>query len=313
MANRIVSLIASGTEIVSALGFGDELVGRSHECDFPESVESLPVCSAPRINVHVSSLEIDQQVQAAVRDALSVYTVFVDRLDELSPTHIVTQSQCEVCAVSLNDVRDAVCRMVNSQPEIIALEPMDLNDVYSDIVRTAEMLGDRERGTRLVGTMQSRLDEIRAAAGREPTRPSIVCLEWLEPLMSAGNWVPELVEIAGGRVLLGTAGVHSPYFSWEDLLRVDPDVIAILPCGFDIPRTNEELHVVTRHPAWRELSAVRNGRVYVTDGNQYFNRPGPRIVESAEILFEILHCDTDEQRRFWKHHGSGWLRLDECA
>jgi iron complex transport system substrate-binding protein len=305
--NRIISLIASGTEIVSAIGHGDELVGRSHECDFPPSVESLPVCSEPRIEIDVSSGEIDAQVRAAVGDALSVYRVFVDQLNDLRPTHIVTQSQCEVCAVSLNDVQQAVCEMIGSQPEIVTLAPMDLRDIWEDIRRVAAALGDVQRGDDFVHELQRRIKQVQAATAAVTARPKVVCLEWLDPLMSAGNWVPELVELAGGIPLLCESGKHSPYFGWNDLRRVDPDVIAIMPCGFDIARTSRELALLTENPAWKELNAVREGRVYITDGNQYFNRPGPRVVESAEILAEILHPSLAEK---FGHHGTGWVRLE---
>ncbi|SFI55444.1 cobalamin-binding protein [Planctomicrobium piriforme] len=309
--HRIVSLIASGTEIVAALGFGDELVGRSHECDFPTWVERLPPCSEPRIDIHASSGEIDRQVRATVTDAISVYRVFTDELNRLQPTHIVTQSQCEVCAVSLKDVRQAVCELVGSQPEIIALEPMDLKDIWNDIQMTAAALDAPERGTALVADCLARLEHVRSSVAGRPGTPTVVCLEWLEPLMSAGNWVPELVELAGGEPVLCEAGKHSPYFTWKDLVAADPGVIAIMPCGFDIPRTISELGVLFDRPEWYELRAVRQGRVYITDGNQYFNRPGPRVVESAEILAELLH-DPGRNLPGTRHHKTGWLRLEEC-
>jgi iron complex transport system substrate-binding protein len=178
-------------------------------------------------------------------------------------------------------------------------------------VATAEALGDRSRGERLAASMQQRLHAVSRSVVEFPDRLTVACLEWLDPLMSAGNWVPELVEIAGGRAVLGVAGKHSPYMTWEQLLDADPDVIVILPCGFDIPRTTAELHLLVRSPHWPQLSAVRNHRVYITDGNQYFNRPGPRVVESAEILAEILHLKRDHPDAL-RHHGSGWVRLGEA-
>lgn len=300
---RIVSLIASATEIVCALGFEDSLVGRSHECDYPSSILSRPACSSARIDVHASSHEIDRQVRAAVQEALSVYRVDVDELDRLAPTHIITQTQCEVCAVSLKDVEQAVCRMVRTRPRIVSLEPMCLADVWTDIARVANSLDAADRGELLIRDLQTRLDEVRSIASRQPTRPSVLCLEWLDPLMSGGNWIPELVELAGGRPLLAAAGKHSPWIEWENVLEADPDVIAILPCGFDIPRIRQELPAVTRDPRWESLRAVQTGRVYITDGNQFFNRPGPRVVESAEILLEILHGAITDRT----HRGAGWL------
>ena len=305
MTHRIISLIASATEIVAALGYEDSLVGRSHECDFPASVESLPVCSEPRIDVSGSSLEIDQAVKGAVREALSVYAVFKDELQRLQPTIIITQTQCEVCAVSLKDVEAAVCELIDSQPAIVACEPMQLTDVWTDIEKVATALDDPQAATKLNSHLQQQLQALKSQYAEIGTRPTIACIEWLEPLMIAGNWVPELVEIAGGKAVMSEVGKHSPYQSWDDLIANDPDVIAVMPCGFDIARTMQELHLLTDHPGWNSLSAVQNQRVYVTDGNQYFNRPGPRVVESAEILAEIMHRDQE----VFLHEGTGWMRL----
>lgn len=306
MQHRIISLIASATEIVSALGYQNQLVGRSHECDFPPSVTELPACSEPRIDVNGTSLEIDVAVKEAVQDALSVYAVFRDELERLTPTVIVTQTQCEVCAVSLKDVEAAVCEMVGSQPKIVSCEPMELSDIWKDIQKVADALDDREAGQTLVQELQTRLQGIENRHRDRETRPTIACIEWIDPIMMAGNWVPELVEIAGGKSVLSEVGQHSPYQSWKEVIRVNPDVIAIMPCGFDIPRTLKEFHLLTKRPEWETLKAVQSGNVYVTDGNQYFNRPGPRVVESAEILEEILHNSPSP-----KHHGTGWIRMSE--
>lgn len=304
--HRIVSLIASATEIVAALGLEDQLVGRSHECDYPPSVLQLPMCSEPRIDVHGTSREIDDRVKAVLRDteAVSVYRVFAEELERLAPTVILTQTQCEVCAVSLKDVEAAVCDLVSSQPKIVPLEPMALADVWKDIRAVADAVDVPERAATLIADCQRRLAEISERVKQIPTRPRVACLEWIDPLMAAGNWVPELVEIAGGENLFGQAGLHSPWMTWEELKESDPDVIAILPCGFDIPRTLSELNPLIEQAGWNELSAVKNHRVFVTDGNQYFNRPGPRLVESAEILTELLHPETFD----FGHEGIGWIR-----
>lgn len=302
-APRIISLIASATEIVCALGFRNSLVGRSHECDFPPDVDALPVCSESRIDVSAPSGEIDRQVKDALSRALSVYRVRTEQLQRLRPTHIITQTQCEVCAVSLKDVERALCEVVDSHPQVVSLEPMALADVWIDIRRVADALGAPERGEEVVAGLQRRLEGVAGAVAGARMRPSVVCLEWIDPLMSGGNWMPELVEIAGGRPLLAEAGKHSPWMTWDDLRRADPDVLVILPCGFDIPRTLAELTPLVEHPAWPELRCVKQGRVYVTDGNQYFNRPGPRVVESAEILAEVLHGVSLPQT----HRGTGWI------
>ena len=299
---RIVSLIASATEIVCALGFEESMVGRSHECDYPPSVEKLPVCSSSKVDVDGSSRAIDDQVRAIVADALSVYRVDAALLDDLAPTVIVTQTQCEVCAVSLKDVEQAVCELVASEPKIVSLEPMDLGDVFRDIRTVAAALGRPERAVRLNAGLTARLDAIRERTRQLADRPLVACIEWIDPLMHAENWVPELVGIAGGRVMLGEAGRHSGYFEFERMIEADPDVIAVMPCGFDIPRTAAEMLPLAAQPGWADLSAVRNGRVFLTDGNQYFNRPGPRVVESAEILAELLHPEVFD----FGHRGTGW-------
>ena len=300
---RILSLIASATEIVAALGFEEQLVGRSHECDFPPGVERLPACSSSKVDAGATSRRIDGQVRSLVAEALSVYRVDPVLLDRLAPTHIITQTQCEVCAVSLTDVERAVRELVQSRPHVVSLEPMDLGDVWRDIRTVATALGATDRGHRLVATLTARLDAIRTRTEALQKRPVIACIEWIDPLMHAENWMPELVRIAGGTIMIGESGRHSGYFSMDELVRHDPEVIAIMPCGFDIERSRKEMPPLATHPDWTRLSAVRTGRVYVTDGNQYFNRPGPRVVESAEILAELLHPGAFD----FGHRGTGWL------
>jgi iron complex transport system substrate-binding protein len=286
---RIVSLIASATEIVAALGLGRFLVGRSHECDYPPEVIALPACSEPKIDVHGTSREIDERVKSLAGEAISVYRVFPDILRQLEPTHIITQTQCEVCAVSLKDVEAAMAQLIGQRPQIVALAPMCLDDVWKDIRTVGQSLGVVDRADDVVRGLGAQLDAISAQTTAAARRPTIACLEWIDPLMSAGNWVPELVEIAGGKNLLGTAGRHSPWLTWDELAACDADVIAVMPCGFDIARTRHELTTLTKDPRWSTLRAVREERVFLTDGNQFFNRPGPRLVESARILAEILH------------------------
>jgi len=302
---QIVSLIPSSTEIVCALGFESQLVGRSHECDYPEAVRRLPVCTEPKFNPEGSSYEIDRRVKAILDQALSVYRVHGDVLKELRPDVIITQAQCEVCAVSLREVEEAVAEWVGSRPQIISLEPKTLSDVWAGIVRVAAALGVPERGAELVKTLKQRVFAIAAMARTLPPGPSVACVEWIDPLMAAGNWMPELVEMAGGINLFGEAGKHSPWMKWEELVEKDPNAIVVLPCGFDIKRTREEIPALTRRPEWSRLRAVQTGRVYVTDGNQYFNRPGPRLVESLEILAEILHPGVFR----FGHEGTGWGHL----
>jgi iron complex transport system substrate-binding protein len=309
MPVRIVSLIASATEIVHALGMGERLVGRSHECDFPPRVLELPVCTAPAFDVQGTSREIDQRVKSTLAAQLSVYQVHREVLQALRPDVIITQSHCEVCAVSDRDVQRALGDWIGHRPHIVSLEPNTLADVWQGIAAVADTLGVPERGRALVDALGRRLAGIAEQARPLPARPSVACLEWFDPLMAAGNWVPELVELAGGVSLFGVAGAHAPWLGWDQLAAADPDVIVALPCGFDLARTRAEAGCLAAQPAWGKLRAVRGAAVYLTDGNQFFNRPGPRLVESLEILAEILH---PERFRF-AHEGTGWERAPLAA
>ncbi|MGH7805419.1 MAG: cobalamin-binding protein [Candidatus Binatia bacterium] len=299
---RIVSLIASSTEIVHALGFGDRLVGRSHECDFPETVKALPAVTEPKFPVEGTSYEIDQRVKAILQEGLSVYRVHADQLRALRPDVVLTQSQCEVCAVSLRDVEQAVCEWIDSRPKIVSLEPNALADIFRDIRKVAAALEAPERGDELVGRLERRIAEVAGHAKSAGGLPTVAAIEWIDPLMACGNWMPELVELGGGANLFGVAGKHSPWMSFDEIREQDPEVIVVLPCGFDIPRTRAEMPKLTEHIEWAQLRAVREGRVAIADGNQYFNRPGPRVVESLEILAEILHPGAIDYG--WK--GRGW-------
>jgi len=304
-APRVVSLIASATEIVCALGGEELLVGRSHECDVPDSVRRLPACSAPRLDAERPSGDIDRSVRTILEQALSVYRVDAEALRGLRPDLIITQTLCEVCAVSLRDVEEALFTWTGSRPALLSLQPARLDDVWDDIVRVAQSLGVAERGRALRANLEARVRAIAARASRIADRPGVACIEWIDPLMAAGNWMPELVGLAGGRNLFGEAGRHSPWMSWEQLVAADPDVVVVLPCGFDLERTAREARALWARPEWGALGAVRGGRVYLADGHLYFNRPGPRLVESLEILAEILHPSAFS----YGHEGTGWRRL----
>jgi iron complex transport system substrate-binding protein len=281
---RIVSLIASATEITHALGLGSFQVGRSHECDYPQCVLDLPVCTRPSFAVDGSSAKIDNLVKDRLATAVSIYEVFDDVLAKLRPTHIITQTQCKVCAVSLEDVEQALAKSIHPRPKVIALEPNSLSDIWADIGRVAKGCDVTESGERLVRDLRGRMKRIDERSRAQPARPRVACIEWHEPLMAAGNWVPELVDMANGENLFGQAGVHSPWMTWPDLANADPDVIISMPCGFDLARTEAEMYWLTNNPVWPGL----------TDGNQYMNRPGPRVVESLRAIAEILHPATFE-------------------
>ncbi len=298
---RIASLLPSATEIVCALGLRDHLVLRSHECDFPPGVEELPFATEPKYEPDGTSYGIDERVRALVQEGLSVYRVDAERLRQARPDIIVTQNQCEVCAVPAHEVEAAACAVLDPPPRFASLSPGGLDDVLDDMVRVAEVVGVPERGRLLAAALRRRMGEVAAQVAGLP-HPRVVTIEWLDPLMVAGNWVPELVEMAGGENLLGTPGAHSPFVGWDDIRALDPDVMVVIPCGFSIRRTREEVELLTGLPGWNEVAAVRKGRVAIADGHHYFNRPGPRIVESLEILAEILH--PDQLRR--EHEGVGW-------
>jgi iron complex transport system substrate-binding protein len=289
---RIVSLIASATEIVGALGEGERLVGRSHECDFPPEVAVLPALTAPKFEVGGSSAEIDARVRAIVRDGLSVYRVDAQALRALEPDVILTQDHCEVCAVSLADVEAATCTWTGRPVAVVSLRPDSLADAWTDIGKVARALGVPKAGNALVQTLRQRIDAVSARAavhlaGRP--KPRVAFIEWVEPLMAGGNWMPELIEAAGGSNLFGAAGKRSDWMQWADLAAADPDAIIVAPCGYDLARCLEELPLLEARPGWSDLAAVRSGRVYFADGNAYFNRPGPRLADSTEILAEMLH------------------------
>jgi iron complex transport system substrate-binding protein len=294
---RIVSLIASATEIVDALGLGDLQVGRSHECDYPPRVLELPVCTAPVFDIQGDSREIDRRVKETLATAESVYRVFDETLERLKPTHIVTQTQCKVCAVSLLDVERALSARFSTRPEVVALEPNSLDEIYQDILRLARACGVDDRGKLLVDDIKSEMTEIASLAKATGRRPRVINVEWPEPLMAAGNWIPELTSMLGAENLFGSAGLHSPWMQWDDILNSDPDVVVCMPCGYDLQRTRAEMH-------WHDWTRLR-ARVFLADGNQYLNRPGPRVAKSLRILAEILYPDSFEPTL----EGIGWEKF----
>ncbi len=303
--DRVVSLLPSATEIACALGFGEQLVGRSHECDFPATVRGLPALTQPKLDVGRAAAEIDAEVRARGRDGLSVYRVDAERLRALAPDVILTQDQCEVCAASLADVEQALARWQGGAPRVVSLDPRTLRDVFRDFARVAAALGAPERGRALADALSQRVSDLGERAAGLHTQPSVVPIEWIDPLMTAGHWLPELVALAGGRALFGEPGRPSASARWEEIRATDPDVLVVLPCGFDLSRTRVELAPLRAQPGFSELRAVREGRAFLVDGNQYMNRPGPRLVDSLEILCELLHPEAFPPA----HRGSGWEPL----
>jgi len=302
---KIISLLPSATEIVCALGLQDNLVGRSHECDFPEGVANLPVCTEANIPDGLSSAEIDAKVKEILSDALSVYTVKKEVIKSLAPDVIITQAQCEVCAVTLAEVEQALENYLDKPVQIISLQPNSLNDILADITTIAEALGATEAGEQLVEELDERVNIIRHKLKFMENKPTVACIEWLEPFIISGNWVPELVSIAGGVPVLAKAGKHSPYVEWGEILAQDPEIIILMPCGFSIERTMREVYLLLQQQGFNDLKAVKNNRVYIADGNHYFNRPGPRIVDSLEILAEIIH----PKQFTFGNEGSGFIKF----
>lgn len=299
---RIVSLLPSATEIVAALGAADGLVGRSHECDFPAAVAVLPSCTAIKRNMSGDSAAIHRDITALIEQALGIYAVDAKLLRDLQPDVIVTQSQCEVCAVSESDLRAALRGWLDLPPVIVSLAPSSIAEVAGSFRTIATAIGCPAQGEALAGRLIERIAVLASSTAALPMRPRVASIEWIEPLMTAGNWVPELIASAGGENLFGAAGVHSPWLDWEAFCAADPDVIVAMPCGFDLTRTAAEMGLLTGRDGWRNLRAVQAGRVAIVDGNRYFNRPGPRLAESAEILAEIFH----PQQFDFGHRGDGW-------
>ena len=303
---RIVSLLPSATEISVALGCEAQLFGRSHECDFPPAVQALPVCTATKLAKGLASIEIENRVQAIVSQGLSCYEVDAPLLRSLRPDLILTQTACAICAVTPRDLEEALNEWSGSAPTLLSFAPDRLVDVWGDLRAAGALLDLEGRADLLVDQLQARLDAI-SRKTRLGARPTVAAIEWVEPLMAAGNWVPELIETAGGQSLFAAIGQHSPWLEWDQLCAADPEVIVLMPCGFSIARAAQDVLSLEKDPRWLGLSAVQRGRVYIVDGHHYFNRPGPRLVESAEMLAEILHPDLFD----FGHKGLGWIRMGE--
>ncbi|MDE0204311.1 MAG: cobalamin-binding protein [Rhodospirillaceae bacterium] len=299
---RIASLVPSATEIVAALGQAESIVARSHECDWPPEVAQAPACTRARIDASKPSGTIHEEVGKLLAAALSLYDLDTQVLRAARPSHIVTQDQCDVCAVGLSEVEAAAAEFLEAPVQIVSLAPMRLGDVWDDIARVGTALGIDARPIR-----DGLLARVAAIAERAKALPRrrVLTVEWSDPPMTAGNWVPEPVSLAGGIDTLGADGSHSPRITVEAVAAADPDAIVLMPCGYDLPCTVADGRALFADPAWSGLRAVQAGAVYATDGNAFFNRPGPRLVESLEILAEIIH----PAHFAFGHEGTGWTRL----
>jgi iron complex transport system substrate-binding protein len=289
---RIVSLISSATEILHLLGLGERVVGVSHECDFPPEVRAKPRLTRSLVESAATSREIDDQVHALSASQSALYTIDAEELAALAPDLIITQAQCDVCAVRYEDV----VATVNSTPslkhtQILALNPHSLADVFHDIKRIGQATAAEPAAQRALAALEARVQAVRTATATLSRKqiPRTACLEWIEPPMLAANWTPELVVMAGGDAGRTVAGAHSSYANWLEIMAYDPQIIVIMPCGFDLERAIVEAQVLVHVPGWSQLSAVRERRVFAVDGNAYFNRSGPRLVDSLEILAHLFH------------------------
>jgi iron complex transport system substrate-binding protein len=307
MTYRIASLLPSATEIVCALGARDQLVGVSHECDFPVGVESLPALTRARLRPVKTSREIDIEVRLVLQDALAVYEIELERLRAANPDVIVTQDLCDVCAVSFKDVCSAVAKLFSQSINIVNLHPKVLSDVWADILRVAAAIQQHEAGEQLVSSLKARVSTIAERAAALPQRPKILSIEWIDPVMIGGMWMPELISLAGGTPMVTSPGEHAPTLSKEELAKLSPDVVLVKPCGFSLERTQLELDALRDSLPWDSWSAVRERRVYLADGNAFFNRPGPRLVESLEILTACAHPEHFQDMQ--EKHAASIIRL----
>jgi iron complex transport system substrate-binding protein len=291
---RIVSLLPSATEIVCALGAGEDLVGITHECDFPPEVIGKPRLTRSIIpTTAMSSLAIDNAVDALLRAGHSpgsIYHIEAEVLRRAAPDVILTQQLCDVCAVSFSDVQRTVAS-IGGACRIESIEPGTIGEILASILRVGTLIGAEDAGRRLVDNLSARLERVRAAVASATDRPSVCCVEWLEPPFGAGHWVPEQVRIAGGVEVFDRVGLPSLRTTWDLVIEQAPEVVVLLPCGFDLEGTLREVGRTEPPAGWEALPAVRNGRVYATDGSAYFSRPGPRVVDGVEILGHILHPD----------------------
>lgn len=309
---RVISLIASGTEIVCALGAGHTLVARSHECNHPDWVRNLPAATRPAFDINLSSSQIDAEVRRRLKAGEPLYHVDKDLIRALRPDLLITQAHCEVCAVTPGDIARAGCDTPAAQ--VLALSAGTVQGIYDGILGVADAMGLRPAGLALIADMQRRIDAVSAAVRHKPT-PSVVMLEWIDPIFSMGNWGPELVEAANGKVLLGEKGQHSRAIPWDCVREADPDFLIIAPCGFGLDRTLRELPLLESLPGWPDLRAVRSGHIALADGDLYFNRSGTTIVQTVEIIAEILHghrSAAEDHRGAWMHPPASTRCISPC-
>ena len=303
---KIVTLIPSATEIVAFLGKKDLIVGRSHECDYPKDLSRIIKLTSPKINVEGKSGEIHKQINEILENSLSVYKVDIKELKKLEPDIVVTQAHCEVCAVSLSEVEKIVTKHLNEKTKIISLQPNTLSEVFDNIRKVAKGLNlDQKTSENLIKPLEQRVKNIQIKSLKQKKR-TVACIEWIEPLMAAGNWIPEMVKISGGEDIFGKSGKDSHWIRFDEIKSYDPEIIIFLPCGYNIEKTKDEVeNLLIKENKWSNLKAFKDKEFFVVDGNQFFNRPGPRLVESLEIFAEIIHPNLFN----FNHKQSGWINF----
>jgi len=287
---KIVTTLPSATEIVCLLGLEDKLVGITHECDYPPSVQTKNVVMRSTFDTQMmTSKQIDDTVINHVRQGHSIYEIDEKILRDLNPDLIITQELCEVCATPLQVVSRAIKKLY-PQPKILSLSPRSLEDVLQNVIEVAQITGEIEKGRNIVASLTKRIEHVKSKClDKKVSKPTIFCLEWLDPLYCSGHWMPELVEYAGGREILGRFGEPSFVTQWEKVVELDPEVIFVTVCGYHVERTLSEIQALTGRRSWDDLSAVKKGRVYVLDSPSYYSRPGPRLVDGLEIMAALLH------------------------
>jgi iron complex transport system substrate-binding protein len=306
MKKKIVTLIPSATEIVAFLGEQEFIVGRSHECDYPQDLSKIPKLTSAKIDVDGTSGQIHKQINTILEKSLSVYKVDIKKLKKLSPDFIVTQAHCEVCAVSFSEVEYIAKEHLGKNTKIISLQPNTLKEVFDDIRRVAKDLEvDNDDNNQLIKNLEIRLKNIKNKTEKYK-KPKIACIEWIDPLMAAGNWIPEMIHISGGEDVFGKKGKDSHWIEFNEIKKHNPEIIIFIPCGFDLKKTNDEVkNLLKLDTPWHDLKAFKDKKIFITDGNQYFNRPGPRLIESLEIFAEIIHPEFFN----FEHQNKSWINF----
>lgn len=305
-AVRIVSFLPSATETLYQLGAGGQIVGVTHECKFPPQAMKKPQVIHPSFDPSkMTGKEIDSKIVELMRSGKDIYVVDDERLRKAKPDLIVAQGLCEVCSPFTKEISRAVSGL-GGKPDVLVLDPHDLDDILISIMDVAERIGRVAAGRKLVASLQKRIDTVRGM--KITSRPKVLCIEWLDPLFTAGHWVPQMVEYAGGINGISVAGEPSRRMDIQEAVEFDPDIIVLMPCGFEIPRTMKELPALARGKKWQSLRAVKEGNVYAVNANAYFSKPGPRTITGLEIMAKILHPEATRHIRVEKGAGKKLLR-----